>query len=509
MNLPVVLDIIIGLIFIYLTLSLLASEFQELIATVLQWRAEHLKKSIEVLIAGGSDTIQDAADFQRVRNLANLLYDNPVIRDLNQEAKGPVSELFREITHQCGALYRKITRTHNVFGSRSTGPSYIPSESFATSFLETLQLAPLIHEVSSARLDRFKDQQLADIKLIVASLNLDETTQPILDQEFLWLEKEFNKVVNDFKINPNLSLTNSLDRMVDKLDIYLQESQVYLPESELAGREFQRQLRFLKANLESPLERPVLLAELRPSLSNLLDAVRKTRKTQEIVDQILELKEDSPIYKEIKGSIDAMPESLRESLYVLARRAERDVAIIEQDVAQFQREVEVWFDRSMDRASGVYKRNARGIALLIGIAIAVVANADTLYIVGSLSTDSLMRATANRYAEAIVSRNTLPTPDNFGQLQAEINQAFSQLSLPIGWNAENLRKQDLDGREWPPFLKRILGWSLSGVAISMGAAFWFDLLSKILEVRNTGKKPNLPAPDLAERGGTSRSAEDY
>jgi hypothetical protein len=40
MNLPVIIDIIIGLVFIYLSLSLLASEIQELIATVLLWRAK-------------------------------------------------------------------------------------------------------------------------------------------------------------------------------------------------------------------------------------------------------------------------------------------------------------------------------------------------------------------------------------------------------------------------------------------------------------------------------------
>ena len=118
MNLPVILDIVIGLIFIYLSLSLLATEIQEMIATVLQWRAEHLKKSIEVLISGGSDTITDEAEFQRIKNLANLIYDNPIVNDLNQEAKGPLSKMFRNITHQIGALYRRITKTENVFGDK-------------------------------------------------------------------------------------------------------------------------------------------------------------------------------------------------------------------------------------------------------------------------------------------------------------------------------------------------------------------------------------------------------
>ena len=88
MNLPVIIDIIIGLVFIYLTLSLLASEIQELIATVWQWRAEHLKKSIEVLISGGSEGAKDPLQFKRVGQLAHAIYANPIIKDLNQGAKG-------------------------------------------------------------------------------------------------------------------------------------------------------------------------------------------------------------------------------------------------------------------------------------------------------------------------------------------------------------------------------------------------------------------------------------
>jgi hypothetical protein len=52
MNLPLVLDVVISLIFIYLVLSLLASELQELIATLLQWRARHLRDSIANLLTG-------------------------------------------------------------------------------------------------------------------------------------------------------------------------------------------------------------------------------------------------------------------------------------------------------------------------------------------------------------------------------------------------------------------------------------------------------------------------
>ncbi|MGB7710660.1 MAG: hypothetical protein WBL95_14190 [Microcoleus sp.] len=63
---------------------------------------------------------------------------------------------------------------------------------------------------------------------------------------------------------------------------------------------------------------------------------------------------------------------------------------------QFQLEIEIWFDPSMQRASGVYKRNSRGVAILLG-AIAV-ANADTINIINRLSKDSMRRSTVNLYS---------------------------------------------------------------------------------------------------------------
>jgi hypothetical protein len=82
MNLPTILNIAIGLIFIFLILSLLAAEIQELIATLLQWRAVHLKRSIEILLDSGEPAPSDK-DITKVENIVNDLYDNPLIKNLN------------------------------------------------------------------------------------------------------------------------------------------------------------------------------------------------------------------------------------------------------------------------------------------------------------------------------------------------------------------------------------------------------------------------------------------
>lgn len=501
MNLPVIIDIIIGLIFIYMALSLLASEIQELIATVLQWRAEHLKKSIEVLIAGGSEGASDPLQRQRVRQFANLIYSNPIINDLNQGAKGNLSQFFRSVVRRLGEFYRLVTRTKNVFGKKTTAPSYLPADSFSTSLLDTLKIATLMRSITEIRLERFKDLQLAQIQVIKD--NLSESTKPIVEKELDWLTGEFNKVVEDYKNNLG-SLENSLERMSEKLGFYIKDSQVYLPETEVGGREFQRQMEFVKASFDSEFERSAVRSQLQPSLSNVLNTIKKVRKSQETVSEILEEQEDSQIYHQIQETINCMPESLKNSLYILAQRAEKGGGDTQEQLQHFQREIEIWFDQSMQRASGVYKRNSRGVAILLGTAIAIGANADSINIINRLSKDSMLRSTVNLYAQQLVEKNTstkLDNPSNLTKIQSEVNRALDNLALPFGWSQANKLEIDEQGKLlWPAFLTKFFGWILSGIAISMGAGFWFDLLNKFINIRNAGKKP----PSSVEEGEVSR-----
>lgn len=494
MNLPVIFDIIIGLIFIYLTLSLLTSEIQELITTILQWRAEHLKKSIEVLFGAGSDRTTNPDEVARVSALADQMYHHQLIADLNQEAKGAISEAFRQITRVIGNLYRQITKTRNVFGNNSSGPSFIPASAFALSLIETVNFPALIQRIREARLERFKDQKLGDIVYIIGSLNLNASLKPLLEQELQWLSQEFNQIISDFK-KKLMPLNTALDLISDNLGIYTQECQVYLPETETSGLEFQRQMTFLKSSLDNPAERQVLLARLQPSLNDILNAIRQVNKSKEVVAEILEEKEDSPIYKEIVALNQLIPESLQKSLYRLSEQAQLKSKSSEEELTRFQQELENWFNQSMDRASGVYRRNSRGIGIIIGVIVAIITNGDTLFIVNTLSKDSTMREAVKKYADTLVEKQITITPGSYEPIQKEVNQALTNLALPLGWNPKNVEEQQNQEKDSIPYLKRIIGWLISGVALSMGASFWFDLLGKIMIVRNAGKISEPPRND--------------
>jgi hypothetical protein len=44
-----------------------------------------------------------------------------------------------------------------------------------------------------------------------------------------------------------------------------------------------------------------------------------------------------------------------------------------------------------------------------------------------------------------------------------------------------------------PTALKLSGLLLTAIALSLGAPFWFDTLSRLTRVRNTGKKPDEPA----------------
>ena len=60
-----------------------------------------------------------------------------------------------------------------------------------------------------------------------------------------------------------------------------------------------------------------------------------------------------------------------------------------------------------------------------------------------------------------------------------IQDQLNELSLPIGWNNETTPQGFAD------WLLKFLGIILTGLAASLGAPFWFDILNKLL-----GLKPN-------------------
>lgn len=533
MSLPFILDIATGLIFIYLILSMLASEIQELLATILQWRAKHLKRSIATLLAGGSQGSEDTEIINQAIELTNLLYKDPLINTLNYEEKGLIGSLsrqaFRFFESRFDVVFNRANQllnrhNANVLNKRNSAPSYIPNETFATTLLETLKLPELIQELSKESLVNFQQKQIGLIESYLKTINddpdINQDAKSKCEEEFQKLQNSFKNIYQDLE-GRKANLRTSINRMIERLDNYIEDAGDVLPDS-LTTRRFIRQLKLIRKDTFSNTTESVWQGGLHPNLALVIKAYKEVKDGVEdantpLHQKIKELKLEGANLEE--KLIDRLPKSLTDSLAVLANRAQIKIDDVEEGMKQFKQEIETWFDRSMERSSGVYRRNSKGVAIIIGFLIAVAANADTLHIVSRLSKDSALRATITQNSNQ--ASQDCPPPsnnpnnlrsNNLGCLVRTVDQTLTDVSLPVGWTESN-RNQQLNltysannnsanstlAPVWQ-ILKVIGGWILSSIAIAMGAPFWFDLLGRIVNVRNTGGRPT----SSAEKQGRSQ-----
>ncbi|MFM7325389.1 MAG: hypothetical protein ACKO4L_10765 [Nodosilinea sp.] len=485
MNLPIVLDIALGLVFIFFVLSLLASEIQEIIGTLLQWRAEHLKQSIEVLLAGNDRDKEKSA-----QALADALYESPWIRSLDQEAKGGIARSFRSVTHLIGRIYRALTGTRNVFGDgKTSGPSYIPSEAFANSLIERMQLGQLWQTLADERVRQFaQDQVLMPVHSILSDLRASTGNEFLLNPELQQLEQGVNQIIEDFR-SGLVSLPESLDRLVVKLEDFTLMAEHVLPEGHPLTQTFLRRLDFIKRALSNgPAERAALISKLRPNVESLLEIFNPDSGMYTELQLLAE--QGNPAAQELIKRVDkaTITPALRDSLQAIAHRVDITTDALRNEVDQFGHEVEKWFDRGMERATGVYKRNAKAVAVIIGVATAIAINADSFHIATRLAKDPMLRNSITQAADKVVANSQGELGQNLVQVQEAVDQALEEIPFPLGYNQVVIEQQLASERSWPiPFVpRRFLGWLVSGFAISMGSTFWFNVLKKVVDIRNSG-----------------------
>ncbi len=116
MSLPAIVDVAIGLIFIYLILSLLASEIQEFITTIFQWRSKHLRESIEILLNGGIpdkylNSSQVKKEILKAKKLVNKIYQHPLINSLNYDNEKSLPNSFARYIRSFNRVFNQSQST--------------------------------------------------------------------------------------------------------------------------------------------------------------------------------------------------------------------------------------------------------------------------------------------------------------------------------------------------------------------------------------------------------------
>ena len=228
------------------------------------------------------------------------------------------------------------------------------------------------------------------------------------------------------------------------------------------------------------------------------------------------------------------------------------------DPAKARQNIEDWYNASMDRVSGWYKRRVHIVVLVIGLFVTMGLNADSITIGKRLASDRALRESLVAAADAYARANALPsptptptpppapkppaaaskpspsptpsptpnttsssaaatpspksspspTPDvclkdecrdpESPQCKLKKSQCTLQsLALPIGWELPDEPQTKWpglhfwDGGFWTGWAVQLrihfLGWLLTALALSLGAPFWFDMLNKFIVVRSTVK----------------------
>lgn len=490
MDLPLILDIALGLILIYLTLSVLASEIQEILSSLLQWRAEHLRRSIEQLLEGDSLESTEAA-----KALADRLYSSPLIRSLNYEAKEGIASLPRKIFHAIGAIYRSLFRVRNPFGQKTSGPSYIPSKTFAAALLDSLNLEKFQQVFTETRLRQvFEEKLWLPINHVVNDLRVSNANEYLLAPELKQFEQAIGQLYQDFKAQ-RITLRQTLELALVKLDGFIEHATSVLPAEHHLTQTFLRRLTYLRGSLAATEpEVEALLQKIQPTLAELL---RILDRGSDIYQEAKTLaQQESSLVQPMLEQLDSqiLPGNLKESLLSLADQTQRTIQTVEDALTGFETEVEHWFDNGMERAAGVYKRNAKTVAIIIGIAIAYTVNADTFHIASRLTTNEALRNSITQVASQIDTNSvSIDDPEQLKQamnaVTSTVSEELNELPLPIGRTPQTLAQQQAAEAVWQfPVPRRVFGWIVTGVAISMGANFWYGLLKRVINVRNTGDK---------------------
>jgi hypothetical protein len=173
------------------------------------------------------------------------------------------------------------------------------------------------------------------------------------------------------------------------------------------------------------------------------------------------------------------------------------------EVVDLRKRLENWFDGSMERVGGWYKRTAHAWLWLIGIVVCGVLNADSVNVARLLWNDEAIRSSTVEVAKDYVKDNKQP-PGSSESLKSlkEIRNQLSSVTIPLGWCTTklscwppaNVSEPENDFRVFPSdiaaWIAKIFGILVTVLALSQGAAFWFDLLQKFVNVRLAGASPD-------------------
>ena len=149
--------------------------------------------------------------------------------------------------------------------------------------------------------------------------------------------------------------------------------------------------------------------------------------------------------------------------------------------------IEAWFDQMMSQVGGWYTRSMQSMSWMIALVLAFALNADMVTVAQEMYRQPALRAAVTDTAVKYVQDKPADDPDAEKRLLA-VKEQLNKLQIPLGWKVQAV---DMAGvlREVMAQLDvmKVLRLLLSSALFTLGAPFWFDLLSKLVNLRSYGQ----------------------
>jgi len=413
------LEIAIGIVFVYLMLSLICTSIMEAISSLMNKRGKTLFEGIKNLLNDPSFT-----------GLAQQIYSHGLVSSISQFASDP--------------------------NKQNRWPSYMPSKILSSALVDILSstgaaLNPCWNLLVNERQKALAQAQGAvaatpgNAGLIAAA---SEAQVALADAQAM--QAAATNVINQLEQAAKTANDAKGPGDFQSLGIAAKQFAVALD----AGRSLAAQCPDPLENIEAAIKQRVPDGHTKDSL---LLLVMKTR-------------QETAAVKDAAGSA--------------ARRIEA-----------FQASVDQWYNDAMDRVTGWYKRWTQIVLVAVSLFVVVGANADTIMLAKLLMHNDALRASMAGAAVQVVEAGQSAAAKSASDaaaagltvVRATAAKEAGEIDLPLGW-------LDTNGNFSNPgtignWVSKILGLVITIAAVSLGAPFWFDTLSKFVNLRGAGTPP--------------------
>lgn len=478
-----ILDIAIGLIFTFLILSLLASEVQEQLASMFEFRALHLKRAIKLLLGEDVFTADDYATVWLTRD------DNPIPVLI---PRNKLIELDKIKLDKNGVGKAWLDEQNRIITVNNDDVTNISQDDSQGELKKDTKVKVKYKEIKKLHTPLLKSELEETNKEIDGIDNIDlKKLQPVpLITEVLYshsLIRDLNQFATGLFNGKLLRLRFRTDTITNLFN------------SSTTGKSSVNKQSEGPSYIEPGTFATSLLEVIQDQLAN----EHQLEIESDTIDSIIEKIYTIPFSDKVKMRLVEVAQRIELKAIRANLSADKDKAIA--PLQAFRQELELWYQQSIDRSSGVYKRNAKGLSIAVGILIAVLFNINVFNITDALKNQEVRDAFIQSaqtviqedddFVKNCIEKQTESTltdqeKNNCSERVQQLSETIQDIApgLKIGWEPDAEIVTQITNEVQKSGGRSIFGWFLTALAISMGSPFWFEILGKVMNVRNSSSQ---------------------